>query len=102
MKIYQTDVVVIGAGAIGSAIARELSKYELDVMLVEKREDVGGDASKSNSATIVSGYDAPVGSLESYLAVHSNPMFDQVTQELDVDFKRIGAIQAGFTDEVVK
>lgn len=102
MKIYQTDVVVIGAGAIGSAIARELSKYELDVMLVEKREDVGGDASKSNSATIVSGYDAPVGSLESYLAVHSNPMFDQVTQELDVDFKRIGAIQAGFTDEDVE
>ena len=76
MKTYQTDILVVGAGAVGSAIARELSKYNIDVMLVEKREDVGGDASKSNSATIVTGYDAPVGSLESYLSVHSNPMFD--------------------------
>lgn len=102
MKTYQTDVVVIGAGAIGSAIARELSKYEVDVILVEKKEDVGGDASRTNSATIVSGYDSPVGSLESYLSVHSNPMFDQVTEDLEVDFKRIGAIQVGFTDEDVE
>jgi len=43
MKTYQTDVVVIGAGAVGSAIARELSKYDVDVILVEKKEDVGGE-----------------------------------------------------------
>ena len=102
MKTYQTDVVVIGAGAIGSAIARELSKYDVDVMLIEKKEDVGGDASRSNSATIVSGYDAPIGSLESYLATASNAMFDKVTKELDVAFKRIGAIQVAFTDEDVE
>lgn len=99
MSTYRTDVVVIGAGAIGSAVARELSKYDLDVILVEKKEDVGGDASRTNSATIVSGYDAPEGSLESYLAVNSNPMFDRVTKELEVDFKRIGAIQVGFSKE---
>ena len=102
MQTYQTDVVVIGAGAIGSAIARELSKYDVDVMLIEKNEDVGGDASKSNSATIVSGYDAPNGSLEAKLSVASNAMFDQVTKELDVHFRRIGAIQVAFTDEDVK
>lgn len=102
MKTYQTDVVVIGAGAIGSAIARELSKYDVDVMLIEKKEDVGGDASRSNSATIVSGYDAPIGSLESYLATASNAMFDKVTKELDVAFKRIGAIQVAFSDEDVE
>lgn len=102
MKIYQTDVVVVGAGAIGCALAKELSKYDVDVMLVEKKEDVGGDASRSNSATIVSGYDCPPGSLESYLSVHSNPMFDKVTKELDVEFKRIGAIQVAFTDEDVE
>lgn len=99
MNTYQTDVVVIGAGAIGSAIARELSKYEVDVILVEKKEDVGGDASRTNSATVVSGYDAPVGSLEARLTAASNPMFDQVTKDLDVEFKRIGAIQVGFTEE---
>ncbi len=102
MKTYQTDVVVIGAGAIGSAIARELSKYDVDVMLIERKEDVGGDASRTNSATIVSGYDAPVGSLESYLATASNAMFDKVTKELDVAFQRIGAIQVAFSDEDVE
>ncbi|MFY9499593.1 MAG: FAD-dependent oxidoreductase, partial [Tepidanaerobacteraceae bacterium] len=46
------DVVIIGAGAVGTAIARELSKYELNVLVVDKNEDVGGDASKSNSGII--------------------------------------------------
>jgi glycerol-3-phosphate dehydrogenase len=102
MKTYNTEVVVVGAGAIGSAIARELSKYEVDVILVEKNEDIGGDASKSNSATIVCGYDAPPGSFESWMQTASNPMFDKVTNELNVEFKRIGAIQVAFTDEEVE
>lgn len=99
MNSQEKDVVVIGAGAIGSAIARELSKYELDVVLVEKNEDVGGCASKSNSGTIVTGYDSPPGSLESILSVNSNPMFDKVCEELEVPFKRIGALQVGYSDE---
>lgn len=99
MSSAENDVVVIGAGAIGSAIARELSKYELKVTLVEKNEDVGGCASKSNSATIVTGYDAPPGSLESILSVNSNPMFDKVCEDLEVPFKRIGALQVGYSDE---
>jgi len=49
----RANVVVIGAGAVGSSVARELSKYELDVVLVEKSEDVGGDASRSNSAMMI-------------------------------------------------
>ena len=57
----KTDIVIIGAGAVGSALARELSKYKLDVTVVEKNSDVGGDASKSNSFAI--------SSLESYLKV---------------------------------
>lgn len=99
MNSSEKDVVVIGAGAIGSAIARELSKYHLDVVLLEKNEDVGGCASKSNSGTVVSGYDAPPGSLESILSVNSNPMFDRVCDELEVPFKRIGALQVGYTDD---
>ena len=53
--MMKTDVVVIGAGAVGCAIARELSKYNVDVIVVDKRDDVGGDASKSNSAIIHTG-----------------------------------------------
>ena len=95
----KTDVVVIGAGAVGCAIARELSKYEVSVIVVDKNEDVGGDASKSNSAIIHTGYDATPGSLESQLVVAANPMYDEICKELDVPFKRIGAILPAITDE---
>ena len=97
--MLKTDVVVIGAGAVGCAIARELSKYKIDVTVVDKNEDVGGDASKSNSAIIHTGYDASPGTLESSLVVAANPMYDSITEDLDVPFKRIGAILPAITDE---
>ena len=95
----KTDVVIIGAGAVGCAIARELSRYQLDVTVVDKNEDIGGDASKSNSAIIHTGYDASPGTLESQLVVAANPMYDQISRDLDVPFKRIGAILPAITDE---
>ena len=95
----QADVVVIGAGAVGSALARELSKYQLKVIVVEKNEDLGGDSSKSNSAIIHTGYDAKPGTLESQLVVAANPMYDKLAKDLDVPFKRIGALLPAFTQE---
>ncbi len=95
----KTDVVVIGAGAVGCAVARELSKLKLSVVVVDKNEDVGGDASKSNSAIIHTGYDASPGTLESRLVVAANPMYDRISRDLDVPFSRIGAILPAFTDE---
>lgn len=95
----KTDVVIIGAGAVGCAIARELSRYKLDVTVVEKNEDIGGDASKSNSAIIHTGYDASPGTLESRLVTSANPMYDKLAEELDVPFKRIGAILPAVTKE---
>ena len=97
--MMQTDVLVIGAGAVGCAIARELSRYKLHVMVVDKNEDVGGDASKSNSAIIHTGYDAAPGTLESELVVAANPMYDQITRELDVPFRRVGAILPAVNQE---
>ncbi len=97
--MLKTDVLVIGAGAVGCAIARELTKYNLKVTVVEKNEDVGGDASKSNSAIIHTGYDAKPGTLESELVVAANPMYDELTKDLDIPFERIGAILPAFTDE---
>lgn len=93
------DVVIIGAGAVGSAIARELSRYELKVVVVDKNEDVGGDASKSNSGIVHTGYDATPGTLESRLVVAANPMFDKLAKELDIPFKRCGAILTAVTQE---
>lgn len=97
--MLKTDVVIIGAGAVGCAIARELSKYEIDVIVVDKNEDIGGDASKSNSAIIHTGYDAKPGSLESELVVAANPMYDQIVKDLDIPYERVGAILPAITDE---
>ena len=95
----KTDVLVIGAGAVGTAITRELTKYKLNVICVDKRDDVGGDCSKSNSAIIHTGYDAKPGTLESELVVAANPRYDQLTRDLDIPFTRIGAILPAITDE---
>ena len=98
-QLKEVDVLIIGAGAVGCAIARELSRYELKVMVVDKNEDVGGDASKSNSAIIHTGYDAKPGTLESELVVAANPMYDKIAEELDVPFARIGGILPAFNQE---
>lgn len=95
----KTDVVIIGAGAVGCAIARELSKYKVDVMVIDKREDIGGDASKSNSAIIHTGYDASPGTLESQLVVAANPMYDKLAEDMDIPFSRIGAVLPAVTEE---
>lgn len=95
----KTDVVIIGAGAVGCAVARELSKYQIDVLVVDQRDDIGGNASKSNSAIIHTGYDATPGTLESQLVVAANPMYDELTRNLEIPFQRIGAILPAFTEE---
>lgn len=90
--MINTDIVIIGAGAVGTAIARELSKYKIDVIVVDKRDDVGGDASKSNSSIICTGYDCPPGSLETQICRSSRMLVDQAVKELDVPFRVCGAI----------
>ena len=97
--MQKTDVVIVGAGAVGCAVARELSKYEIGVIVVDQNEDVGGDASKSNSAIIHTGYDAAPGTLESQLVVAANPMYDKIAEDLDVPFARIGAVLPAITEE---
>lgn len=97
--MIETDILVIGAGAVGCAIARELTKYSLKVLVVDKNEDIGGEASKSNSAIIHTGYDASPGTLESELVVAANPMYELLTKQLDVPYKKVGAILPAFTDE---
>ena len=93
----QADIVIVGAGAVGTAIARELSKYHVRVVVVDKRDDVGGDASKSNSSIICSGFDCPPNTLETKLCLSSRAMIEQVVKELDVPFRVCGAVMPAVT-----
>ena len=93
------DVIIIGAGAVGSFIARELTKYKLSILLLEKNNDVGNETSSANSAIAHSGYDPVPGTLKALLNVRGNSMFDQLSMDLDFDFKRIGSLTIAFNDE---
>lgn len=99
MDRYNVDVLIIGAGAIGTAVARELSKLKQTVLVVDRLNDVGGDASKSNSAIVHTGFDAPPGSLESQMVVRANPMFAGLCSTLDIPFKQSGAILVATSDQ---
>ncbi len=92
------DVAIIGAGVIGAFIARELSRYELKIALIDKDNDVSNGASKANSAIIHAGYDAKPGTNMAKFNSLGNPMFDKICQELDVEIDRIGSFVIGFDD----
>jgi len=93
------DIAVIGAGVIGAAIAAELSRYTARVAWFEAAHDVAEGASKANSAIACSGYDLPPGSLESQLILQSSPGWERLCRDLDVPFRRIGALSLAFDDE---
>ncbi len=86
------DVVVIGAGVSGAATARELSKYQLNTVVLDKEEDVCSGTSKANSAIVHAGFDAAEGSLMAKLNVEGNQMMDELAKDLDVPFKRNGSL----------
>lgn len=86
------DVAIIGAGVIGSAIARELSRYEAKVCVIEREEDVCNGTSKANSAIIHAGFDATPGSLKAKLNVRGNELMEQLSKDLDIPFTRNGSL----------
>ncbi len=96
------DIIIIGAGVVGSMIARTLAKYKLDILVLEKENDVGNGASCANSAIIHSGYDPEPGSLKAILNVRGNSLFDKIAEELDVEFIRNGSITLANTLEEVE
>ena len=86
------DVVIIGAGVTGTACARELSRYQAKICVLEKEEDLCCGTSKANSAIVHAGYDAREGSLKAKLNVRGNQMMEKLAQELDFPFKRNGSL----------
>ena len=86
------DVVIIGAGVTGAAVAWKLAEYDIKTCVLEKCSDVCEGTSKANSAIIHAGYDAEPGSLKAKLNVRGNEMMDELCEDLDIPFKRIGSL----------
>lgn len=86
------DVIIIGAGVCGSAAARELSRYNCKVCVIEKEADVCCGTSKANSGIVHAGYDAKNGSLMARLNVEGNKMMESLSKELDFLYKNTGSL----------
>ena len=76
------DVIIIGAGVTGAAVARELSRYKLNVCVLDKEEDVCCGTSKANSAIVHAGFDAAPGSLMARFNVRGNEMMGDLAKDL--------------------
>lgn len=93
------DVLIIGAGVIGSTVARELGRYQLRIAVVEKEPDLFGGTSARNSGVLHAGFNNRPGTKMARFCVEGNRTFDQAAAELDVPFRRTGKLIVGFTDE---
>jgi glycerol-3-phosphate dehydrogenase len=96
-KIF--DIAIIGAGVVGGAIARELSRYDLKVALIESNSDVGMGTSKASTAIWHTGYDAKPGSLEAKLLKRSYQLMDQYLPEANIAHERIGGLLIAWNQE---
>ena len=93
------DVVIIGGGVTGAAVARELSRYAMRICLLEKEEDVCSGTSKTNSAIVHAGFDARPGTQKARMNVEGNRMMEQLAQDLDFEFRRNGSLVVCFGKE---
>lgn len=92
----QSDIIIIGAGGVGCAVARELSRYQLNVIVLEKECDVAAGASGRNSAVVHAGFNNKPGSLMARLCVEGNRDFENLCNEIGVPFKNTGKVLVAF------
>jgi glycerol-3-phosphate dehydrogenase len=86
------DVVIVGGGVIGLAVARELSQFNLSIALFERHNDLGMDQTTHSNAMIHPAVQAKHGTLRWEMNYRGNPMWDEIARQLDVDFKRVGTL----------
>lgn len=96
------DVVIIGAGVTGSSIARELSRFQGDFLVLEKASDVCEGTSKANSGIAHAGFDAEPGSLKAKFNVLGSRKMEALSKELDFSYKRNGSLVLGFSEDDLK
>lgn len=93
------DVVIIGGGVVGTAVAREFSRYRLDVALLEKEPDLAWGTTRANSGIVHSGYHNTPGTAKARLCVRGNRLMPRLAAALQVPFRRNGSLTVAFTPE---
>ena len=96
----KADVVVIGCGIVGSTIAREISRYDLNIIAVEKNSDVAfGSPTKANTGIIHAGYDDKPGTVKAKLCSRGNALWHKIAPEVGAPFKEIGSFVVALKEE---
>ena len=95
---HQFDVLIVGAGAVGCAVARELSRTDLHIAVLEKECDVASGTSGRNSAVVHAGFNNKPGSLMAKLCVEGNENFEALCRELDVPYRKTGKLLVAFDE----
>ncbi|SMC53022.1 NAD(P)/FAD-dependent oxidoreductase [Sporomusa malonica] len=93
------DVCIIGAGVVGMNIARQLSRYNLKVCVLERHDDVSCGCSKANSGIVHGGYSDEPGTLKAELCVKGNQMYEQLDKELNFGYRKTGSLVLAFSEE---
>lgn len=93
------DIIIIGAGVIGGMIARQLSKYDLKICLVDKENDVARGATAANSAIVHAGFDAKEGSMKAKMNVRGSELMPEICNELGVPYQNNGSLVVAFAHE---
>ncbi len=96
------DAIVIGAGVVGSFIARNLSRYKMNVLVLEKDLDVADETTMANSAISHSGYDPLPGTFKAKMNVLGNKMMPGICQELDVPYEKCGTLTIAFSEKEIE
>lgn len=96
------DVAIIGAGIAGSAVARQLSRYDLKIVVLEKGVEVCQGTTKANSAIVHGGFDAKEGTLKAKLNVLGCKMYPSICKELSVEYKNNGSLVLAFNENDMK
>lgn len=97
-----SDVAVIGGGVVGAFVLRNLMRYKVKAVMLEKEDDVCMGQSKANSGIVHAGFDAAEGSLKAKFNVEGNKMMPAIARELGVKYKNNGSLVVAFTEEDLK
>lgn len=102
LTMQRYDCIIIGGGVIGASVARELSAYCVNTLVLEREEDVCAGTSKANSGLVHAGFDAKPGTRKAAMNVEGNRRMEQVCRELDVAYKKTGALVLAFEKEEIR